>query len=70
MTPILSQVRQEHLFALIISQWEKRTTPGIGKPETNYPYIFLTLSNNQHQKSTKKRMTVETTSTKGAQYEP
>ena len=41
-----------------------------GKPETDYPSIFLTLSDYQHQKSPKKRKTVGKTSTKGAHCEP
>ena len=45
-----------------------KLTPG--KPETDYPSIFLTLSDYQHQKSPKKRKTVLKTSTKGAHCEP
>ena len=46
-----------------------KRTPG--KPETDYPSIFLTLSDYQHQnKSPKKRKTVVKTSTKGAHCEP
>ena len=45
-----------------------KRTPG--KPETDYPSIFLTLSDYQHQKSPKKRKTVGKTSTKGAHCEP
>ena len=45
-----------------------KQTPG--KPETNYPSIFLTLSDYQHQKSPKKQKTVGKTSTKGAHCEP
>ena len=45
-----------------------KRTPG--KPETDYPSIFLTLSDYQHQKSPKKRKTIAKTSTKGAHCEP
>ena len=45
-----------------------KQTPG--KPETDYPSIFLTLSYYQHQKSPKKRKTVHKTGTKAAHDEP
>ena len=45
-----------------------KRTPG--KPETDYPSIFLTLSDYQHQKSPKKQKTVVKTSTKGVHCEP
>ena len=45
----------------------KRTA---GNPETDYPSIFLTLSDYQHQKSPKKGKTVRKTGTKGAHDEP
>ena len=66
MTLILSQVR----WTIVCANHFPIGKRTLGKPETDYPSIFITLSDYQHQKSPKKRKTVVKTSTKGAHCEP